>query len=613
MPDDAAELLPPSEVAPKVRFEGDRLSIRWDNYNLAAYKLFLKAKRLPEYQEIFDPGSETYTITAPARFAAMLGVPLPPPEAIDLPFAPFLKDDQVAIVRLALQSKRFADWKQCGLGKTLEGLEFARHVVHRTGKRFLIVTFNDVVDQWMEQAHEFYGDSLSLRRLSDRQEMRGWCAGKIDGPEKIAITNYEKFNPDKGLVENQVVNELKFLGGIALDEASRLKTGGGRQKWALVKSAKGIEYKLNLTATPAPNDYMEFASQGAFLEKMRDQEEIIWTFFTRDPKSHRWTIKKNARQAFFEWMSGWSIYVRDPRAYGWRQGMPDVPQPIMLPLDIPLTEEQREYIFSSTLEMPHSPRNKKRDKGSQHPRLFADQDTNTIQRGKYSQAAKGFVYQKDEKGQPKGFRRLASHKPKIVAELMAKEVKAGHKVLAWTSLDAETTILTEELEKLDPPLRLDFSRVAVLTGATSKTDRVEIIRRFRKGEIDLLITRARMLGYGLNFQFVTSMVFSGWSDSFEDFYQAIRRAYRFGQTHALRVHLPVIRELEGATLDNILRKQDRFEAAIDQMEQNYLVAYGRTGLLALASATSGAGIGSTSGAGDTPAAVPALAAERGAA
>jgi hypothetical protein len=77
------------------------------------------------------------------------------------------------------------------------------------------------------------------------------------------------------------------------------------------------------------------------------------------------------------------------------------------------------------------------------------------------------------------------------------------------------------------------------------------------------------------------MIFSGWNDSFEQWYQAVRRAYRFGQTKSLRVHIPVIAELEGQQLENIQRKQAMFEADIREMEKNYIAAYGSMRLIEL--------------------------------
>jgi hypothetical protein len=81
-----------------------------------------------------------------------------------------------------------------------------------------------------------------------------------------------------------------------------------------------------------------------------------------------------------------------------------------------------------------------------------------------------------------------------------------------------------------------------------------------------------MLGYGQNFQECGSMIFSGWNDSYESYYQAVRRAYRYGQTKHLRVHLPCIHLLEGDMLENIFSKQEKHEAAIEAMEKNYIKA-----------------------------------------
>lgn len=300
------------------------LSVRFGQFGREEYDLFLKVKSLPEYDIAFNEVDESYTVSTPARFATMLGVEALAPILTDLPIPKYFHDDQDAIVRMALDAKRFAVWSDCGLGKTLIELEFTRQVVHRTGGKVLIFTLNEIVDQFVEMAHQFYGDGLQLVRLNSREEMKAWC--KSPGPG-IAITNYEKMNHGK---LDQVVSELRYLAGVVLDEASRLKTGGGKQKWALIKSCKGIEYKLGATATPAPNNTTEFASQASFLEKLRSDNEIIWTFFVRDPKTHRWAVKRHARKAFFEWMAGWSIYVRDPRRFGWRLNRPEIPKPIVI-------------------------------------------------------------------------------------------------------------------------------------------------------------------------------------------------------------------------------------------------------------------------------------------
>lgn len=553
-------------AAPPIQVDSENLTVHFDRFDLAAYDLFLKLKRLPEQRLIFHEEPATYTVTAPARFAPLLGLPPPPAEVLDLPFSTFLFDDQLAITRMALEARRFACWSDCGLGKSLIELEFARHVCHRTGGRALIVTLNEIVPQLLDMAAQFYGAGLPIVRLNSRAEMKEWCrGGTVNGvatEARIAITNYEKFN--YRLEADQIVNELRHLAGLILDESSRLKSGGGRQKWAIIKSGRGIPYKLSCTATPAPNEIMEFASQAAFLEKMRDANEIIWTYFTRDSKTHRWTVKPHAIKAFFEFMSAWSIYVRDPRRYGWRRDVPVPPPPDFIRHTLAMTDAQRQLVteINTTLR----PRVTRRTAGDDTD-MFARQ-VNATSANRFSQIAKGFLYAKAEGG-GRVVRPVDSLKPRYVADLIAGEAADGAgrglQTLVWTVYDAESEVLAKLLAA--SPFTVD-----VMTGRTPKKERAKILDRFRHGESRVLISRASMLGYGMNFQHCGSMVFSGWTFSYEQFYQAIRRAYRHGQTRTLRVHLPVVPELEGQMLEAIDRKDSQQELAIAEMEANYIRA-----------------------------------------
>lgn len=560
------QLTPP----PSIHIEGERLKVHFDTFSIDAYRLFLKAKALPEFDIEFKPESETYEITAPARFAALLGAEVPRPAAADLPMPDFLFDDQRELVTRILEAKRFAYWGDCGLGKTLVGLEAARQIVHRTGGRVLLFTLNEIVPGWIEEAQRFYGDGLQILRLETRDQMRAWARGEVSGvreqgsgeesltPEtcnltpQIAITNYEKMNFKEE--SEQTVSELKYLAGVILDESDRLKGGGGKQKWALIKSCKGIEYKLSLTATPAPNDTMEFASQASFLEKMRSEGDIIWTYFQRNEKTHRWEVKRHARQAFFQFMSSWSIYVRDPRRYGWRQNFADVPEPEYFQHDIPMTPEQRTWLAKLSS-----------DPAGQMS-MFDAADRNAIDRNKLAQVARGFAYTKGEAAGK--FVRVASHKPLFVAELVRDELAAGHQVLVWTVFDAESELICEHLARMG--VEHD-----TLHGSTKPDERQLVRDRFRTGRSQCLVTKPSLLGYGQNFQMCTSNVFSGFNDSYVQFYQAVRRSVRYGQTQRVRVHLPLVPELEGDMLENLYIKRAKHEADIAEMEANYIAAMGR--------------------------------------
>ena len=531
--------------APQVTFAGELLNVHFDDFGIEAYPMFLRVKALPESTVHFDRETSTYRVSAPARFASMLGVRQPAPQRDWLPFPAWMYEDQQHVTGLALTAKRYACWSDCGWGKTLLMLEFARQVIHRTGGRFLIITMNSIVSQFIREAKTFYGDELPIIRLNSREEMKAFCRGEL-GECKLAIVNYEKMNHGD---DDQVIPEMRLLAGIGLDESSRLKTGGGVQKWAIIKSCKGIEYKLSCTATPAPNNAMEFASQASFLEKLRDGEEILWTYFERDPVSHRWRLRKHAKDQFFEAMAAWSIYIRDPKRYGWRKNAVEVPAPEIKVHRLALSDEQRRAMGVHVTD------------NSGQRSLFPTNATNAVQRNKLSQLAKGFAYTKSESDGK--FRRIHSCKPQFIADGIVAEVREGLQVLVWTVFDAESTILSEQLTAAGV-------NHSLITGKTKEADRERLTNEFCDGTLPVLVTRASMLGFGRNFQACGSMWFSGWSDSYESYYQAIRRAVRHGQKRSVRVHIPVIEELEGDMLDNIFHKQAAHEAAIREMEANYI-------------------------------------------
>jgi Type III restriction enzyme, res subunit/Helicase conserved C-terminal domain len=532
-----------------IQINGNNLEIQFGRpWDLDKYGLFLKCKKLPEYRLHYDEASDSYIINTPARFAGILGIEQPAVNGAGLPLPGFLFEHQSEILKLALDAQRFAVWSDCGTGKTLIELEFARQVASITGGRVLIITLNEIVQQTIDEAHKFYGADLRIHRINSREELRQWCSA---GPGQIAITNYEKMNPDD---QGQTVNEMRWLAGLVLDESSRLKAGGGKQKWALIHSSKGIPYKLSCTATPAPNDVIEFASQASFLERMRSDNEIIWTFFTRDPDTQEWTVKRHARAAFFEWMAAWSIYLRDPRRYGWSSDIELPPEPEILYHQLIMSTEQQDAMKERNV-----------DRDGQIG-LFASKPQGIVTRGKFSQIAKGFVYESD--GRPV---RIKSWKPTFVANLIKQEAHLNP--LVWTIFDEESEIIAEQLRARG------FTAFEVLSGDVPTAKRQPILDRYRKGETPVLISKASLLGYGMNFQHCGSMIFSGWNDSFEQLYQAIRRAVRYGQTRRVRVHFPYIEELEGPQLDTVFRKAKQFEEIVAEQETAYIAAMQRLNLL----------------------------------
>lgn len=540
----AAAVLFPSVA----RIVGDRMILRFEKFDIQEYETFLKAKLLPEQETVYHPEDETYSITTPSRFANLLGMSAPKPAVEDLELSDFLWQDQAEIVKLWLICKRFACWSDCGGGKTLIGLEGARHIINWTNGRGIVFTHPEIVRQWIEESEKFFGDKLPLRKLSSRADMKYWAK---NGDPGLAITNYEKLNHAREGHAGQFVAEFQHLVLAIMDEGDRLNTPGGVQKWSILDSFDQTEYKLILTATPAPNDYFEFCSQAGFLNKFKSEESIT-SFFTRDDTSKRWKIKPHAKEAFFRFLASWSIYLRDPRRYGWHRDVPDVPPPEILLHSIEPTPEQlevaRRFVSDQSGQMY----------------LYPHKKTNTIERAKLGQIAKGFVYHTDD--ERRAAERIPSLKPDFVTRIAREDAEAGLQVLVWTQFDEEAAILAELFHRA----RLPFETI---TGKTRDINRVAIMDRFRSGETRILMSRASMLGYGLNLQFAASMIFSGLTDSYKEWYQAIARLVRNGQTQTVRVHVPVVRDLEEDTVENIFRKRAYNEASIEEIERHFIKAH----------------------------------------
>jgi hypothetical protein len=412
-------------------------------------------------------------------------------------------------------------------------------VCHLTGGRVLILTPLAVIPQMQEEARRFYGEAMPTERLDSRDALIEWCQRPGSG---IGLSNSAKLIPG-------IINEFRYLAGLVADDLHEIKTGGGVIKWNLIKSVKGIEYKLSCTATPAPNDTMEYASQASFLEKLRTEGEILWTFFQRD-KRGEWSVKPHARQAFYRFMSSWSIYVRDPARFGWTDILGSLPPADTREYQVPMAAAQEDRMYAIL--------------GKAGKGMIGDDRLGIKERGKLSQLAKGFLYHTE--GGKRRIEAVASLKPLMVADLVRADVADGRQVLVWTVFDEESEIIERHLS--------DLGGVAALHGTMAEEERAAVLERFRLGELRVLISKAVLIGHGVNIQHCRSMVFSGFNDSAEQFYQAVRRAVRFGQTETVRVHIPYIKELEGLMWGNVQQKLRRFDAETAIQEEQYRAVLG---------------------------------------
>lgn len=207
------------------------------------------------------------------------------------------------IVRWSLKKGKAALFEDCGLGKTIQQLEFSDKVVHETGRPVLIVAPLAVADQTRREGKRF-GYQVQV------------CRTQRDVISGINITNYE-------MLEHF---DASTFGGVVLDESSILKNYSGTIRTQIIEMFRETPYKLSCTATPAPNDYMELGNQAEFLGVM-SRTEMLSTFFIHDGgETSKWRLKGHAEQEFWTWLATWSVVLTSPADLGYPAKGYDLPE-----------------------------------------------------------------------------------------------------------------------------------------------------------------------------------------------------------------------------------------------------------------------------------------------
>lgn len=228
-----------------------------------------------------------------------------------------LFDWQKDIVCWALRKGKAALFENCGLGKTIQQLEFCNLVSIHTGKPTLIIAPLAVSQQTKNEGATFGYDVNVCRSQDD----------VVDG---INITNYE-------MLEHF---DLSAFSGIALDESSILKHYSSKIRTQIINACKDVPYKLSCTATPAPNDYMELGNQSEFIGVMT-RSEMLATFFVHDGgETSKWRLKRHAESDFWKWLSGWAVVLTTPADLGYPSTGYDLPslniRYVTVPSDLPV-------------------------------------------------------------------------------------------------------------------------------------------------------------------------------------------------------------------------------------------------------------------------------------
>jgi superfamily II DNA or RNA helicase len=286
--------------------------------------------------------------------------------------------------------------------------------------------------------------------------------------------------------------------GVVLDESSILKAFDGKTRATLIEMFSGTPYRLCCTATPSPNDIAELANHAEFLGLMT-RAEFLATWFVHDDTG--WRMKGHAVQPFYRWMASWAVALRRPSDIGFSDEGFTLP-----PLRI------HEHIVEGAGD------------GSM---LFPEM------------GLKGITG------------RMGARRGSLEARVDAAVNlihERGAAWLAWCGLNTESDAIAKAIPQ-----------AVNVQGADSYETKVASLQSFLTGKARVLVTKPKIAGFGLNLQHCAHMAFVGLSDSYETYYQCIRRCWRFGQTKPVEVHI-IVSDAERGIVENVRRKETANQA-----------------------------------------------------
>lgn len=296
---------------------------------------------------------------------------------------------------------------------------------------------------------------------------------------------------------------------VVLDEASILKQSDGKTRTMLIRHFETVPFRLACTATPAPNDPEELTNQAEFLGHM-SRTHMLAAYFVHDDVG--WRLKGHARRPMMRWMATWAVALRKPSDLGYDSAGYDLPGLEVIPhlIDVPIEAEGQ--LFPTDL-------------GGVGGRAKVRKET------LHARCLKAAELVKAEPDEP---------------------------WLIWCGLNDEAEMLAS--------LTGGFN----ITGSMSPEDKADALLGFADGKHQIVVTKPGIASQGLNYQHCARMAFVGLSDSYEQYYQSIRRCYRYGQTRVVHAHV-ILSELEGQIAVNIARKERQASsitaALVDEMRR----------------------------------------------
>lgn len=288
------------------------------------------------------------------------------------------------------------------------------------------------------------------------------------------------------------------FGAVVLDESSIIKNFSGKTTTSLIQAFSQHQWRMAATATPAPNDHTELGNHAEFLGVMPMNDMLVRWFINDTADTGTWRLKGHARESFWTWMASWCRMAEHPRDLGDSVDGYDLP-----PLKIIRHDADSSDVKSDST-------------------LFAMPDV----------SATGIFKLK---------RQTEASRARAVAEIVNKT----EPWIVWVDTDSEQDAVEAILKDVCISVR----------GSLSIGEKEKRIESWINGDRPIMISKASIMGFGLNLQFCWNQVFVGRTFSYESWYQAIRRSWRFGQTRPVNIHI-VVAEGEDSIGRVIDRKSD---------------------------------------------------------
>ena len=309
------------------------------------------------------------------------------------------------------------------------------------------------------------------------------------------------------------------FGAVCLDEGSILKSFTGKTRNVLVGAFAGTRFKLVATATPAPNDHMELGNYAEFLEIMATNEMLSrWFINDTSTASQQWRLKGHAERDFWDWMASWSRMATLPSDLG---------------------GDDDGFVLSPFTVRKHTAR---------------ETEIRGLSDGLFAEAVMSATTMHDVKRQTSEAR----------ADAVASLVPGDEPFLIWCDTDYEADAIKRAVPN-----------AAEVRGSMSVDQKEEVLDAFGTGQINTLIAKPSMCGFGLDWSHCARMAFVGRSYSYETYYQAVRRCWRFGQKRPVVVDL-IVAEGENTISRAIDRKRESHDRMRAEMRAAMQRATGAT-------------------------------------